>query len=104
MDKKEQKKNYWQNHYSAYISLGVTQREYCRQNDLCYWTFNSWKRKIETTEKSTTIQKIPFTVLNKEITQDQIEIILSDCIRLSIPNNFSPETLQRVVKTLEELK
>lgn len=104
MNKKEQRKNYWQKYYSAYIASGLTQREYCRQNNLCYWTFNSWKRKLEKLEKPTLLQEIPFTALDKEITQGHIEIILSDNMRLSIPDNFSSETLKRVMNTLGELK
>ena len=52
-------RDYWQKHYQTFKAAGITQREYCRQNDLGYWTFNKWKRLFDQENHSTLLQQLP---------------------------------------------
>ncbi len=104
MSKRIQRRKYWKEHYTAFIKTGLTQREYCRQHDLGYWTFNSWKRKLEKPEESTSLQEIPLKISENKPDQAQIKIFLSGNIQLSVPDNFSSETLKRVINTIGDLK
>ena len=43
----EKGRSFWQKHVKAQASRGLTQREYCRPNNISCWSYNFWKRKIE---------------------------------------------------------
>ena len=105
MNNKEQKRKYWQEHFNTYLKSGLSQREYCRQNELGYCTFNTWKRSFEKLESGISLQKLPFEISGKDSSFiNQMEIILPGNIKLSVPNNFSSETLKRIIIALGELK
>ena len=105
MNRKEQRIKYWHNHYTAYLESGLTQRDYCKQNEIGYYSFNTWKRKFEKSKNDTSLQKIPFKISEKNLSSySQLEIIFPGDIRLLVPDNFSPETLKKIIITLGELK
>ncbi len=40
--KSEDHQDFWQRHVGKFNQSGLTQKEYCRQNSIAYWSFNSW--------------------------------------------------------------
>lgn len=104
MNRKEQTRKYWYGHYKSYLESGLTQRDYCRQNELGYYSFNTWKRTFDKSAPDKSLQELPFKITKKSISSKQLEIILPGNIRLVVPDDFSPETLKKVIITLGELK
>lgn len=103
-NKKLSKKSqpYWQRHVEAYQESGLTQREYCRQNNISYWSFNPWKRKLES--ESSELCEIPIqTVQGLSSETKHIEIIISEKLKVTIPESFSKSTLRDVLSVLEVL-
>ena len=98
MARKNSIRDYWQQHYQSFQELSITQREYCRQNNLGYWTFNKWKRFFDQESTSTSLQQLPVTY--QSVKSEKLEIILHGNIKIAIPDNFSEETLRKVVSTL----
>jgi tagatose-1,6-bisphosphate aldolase non-catalytic subunit AgaZ/GatZ len=102
MEKQKDRKKYWKQHYDSFRNSDLTQRGYCKQNDLSYWTFNQWKRKLDKTESDLSMQEIPVKLHQKTSSEKHIEIILNNNIRLSVPDNFSSDTLKKIVSVLRE--
>ena len=102
MQKTKDRKGYWKQHYDSFQESGLTQREYCRNNNLRYWTFNQWKRRFDKSESDLSMQEIPVKLPLKTSSEKHIEIILNNNIRLSIPDNFSSDTLKKIVSVLRE--
>ncbi len=98
MSKKNSTRDYWVKHYQSFQEAGISQREYCRTNDLCYWTFNKWKRQFEAGNKSTSLQQLP--VKYQPVKTEKIEIIINDVITVAIPDHFSENTLRRIITAL----
>lgn len=98
MTRKEETRAYWQKHYQTYKSLGVTQREYCKTNNLGYWTFNKWKREFDNDNNSTSLQRLAVTY--QSVNRENIKIIFKDSISISVPEDFSEKTLQRIISAL----
>jgi hypothetical protein len=93
---------YWEGHVKAYQKSGLTQREYCRQNNISYWSFNPWKRKLES--ESSELCEIPIqTVQSLSSETKHIEIIISEKLKVTIPESFSKSTLRDVLSVLEVL-
>lgn len=93
---------YWQGHVEAYLKSGLNQREYCRENNISYWSFNPWKRKLAS--QCNELYEIPTqTVQSLTSKTKQIEIIISDKIKVTIPEGFSGNTLRNVLCVLGAL-
>ncbi len=102
MSKKNSTRDYWTNHYHSYIVAGITQKEYCRTNDLCYWTFNKWKRQFDAANKSTSLQQLP--VKYYPVKTEKIGIVVDENIKVIIPDDFSENTLRRIMTVLRDEK
>jgi len=98
MSRKNSTRNYWQQHYLSFKELNITQREYCRQNELGYWTFNKWKRIFDQEITSTSLQQLPVTY--HPVKTEKLEIILPDNVKISIPEAFSEQTLRKIMSAL----
>jgi hypothetical protein len=95
----EENAKYWQTEVEAHRKSGLNQREYCRQKGISYWSFNPWKRKLE--RKSNKPQEIsPFLISSLSQQNKQIELILEDRIKISIPDSFSEGTLRNILNIL----
>lgn len=99
---KQDKQKYWKQHYDSYQKLKSTQRAYCSQNNLNYWTFNQWKRRFDKAELDTNLQEIPVEIFQNDSSENQIEIIVKNNIRISIPDDFSPKTLKNILSIIGE--
>jgi len=84
---------YWETHVSVWKCSGLSQAEYCRQNDLPLTRFYGWKAKLEP-------KKFVAVKIVEEPEQDFISnhvekmtIQLPNGIELHIPSNLSIESL-----------
>jgi hypothetical protein len=93
-------RSFWLAHVKAKNASGLTQREYCRQNNLSYWSFNPWKRRIEN-ETAQFHEISPAIVQGLPGESRQIEITIGDTIRISIPDGFSSDTLREILAALD---
>ncbi|HSA16593.1 MAG TPA: hypothetical protein P5346_17775 [Spirochaetota bacterium] len=92
-------RSFWQVHVKAQAESGLTQREYCRQNNISYWSFNPWKRRIE--NGRTGFHEIsPAIVQGLPDENKRIEITVNDTIRISVPVGFSSDTLSEILNIL----
>lgn len=93
-------RSFWQKHVKAHANSVLTQREYCRQNNISYWSFNPWKRRIEN-EGFEFHEISPKIIRNLASENKQIEIIVNDAIKISVPEGFSATTLRDILHVLE---
>lgn len=93
-------RSFWQAHVKAQNASGITQREYCRQNNISYWSFNPWKRRIE--NESVQFQEISPTIVQEQPGENRrIKITVNDTIRISVPEGFSAATLRDILAVLD---
>lgn len=99
----EENEKYWKTHIEEHRKIGLSQREYCEQKGISFWSFNPWKRKIE--KEKSKLQEIPPSLVQSLSSGNrEIEVILEGRIRISIPDNFSEETLKKVLNVLVACK
>lgn len=95
----ETKTKFWKKHIGQWQDSGLSQREYCKANNLKESTFTDWKAKHSTSRKSVT--RVPSSVVDNFIqSQGHLELIIKDKLALRIPSNFDSQTLQRLLETL----
>ena len=102
---KRKGKDFWEEHVETFRKSGLSQKAYCRQQSISYWSFNSWKRKLEKSKVKNNIIEIPRDKF-KSLTSppNPFEIIVSDNLKISIPDNFDPEILKQIIHAVEACK
>ena len=95
------RQDFWRFHVQEFIKSELSQREYCRRKNISYWSFNSWKRRIDKESETAGLIEIPACAV-EGLPKDSgsFEIRISDSVRISIPDDFNPEDLKRILRTL----
>ena len=100
----QDRRSYWGEHVKRYYDASLSQREYCRQNNLSYYSFNMWKRRIDKESAScrlTEVSRVKVKGLSQ--TGRSFEILLNNTIRIAIPDDFDPEVLKDTVSLFRSL-
>lgn len=96
-----EKYKFWSDRVSLYYQSGLSQKEFCRVHNISYWSFNTWKRRLDKNVEKNQIQEIsPELVKKLSNSRSNLEIILNETLRVSVPDNFTEETLRRIIYLL----
>lgn len=94
---REAKHQFWQKHFNSWEESNLSQKKYCDENSVSYWSFKTWYAKIKPEVKTKTKN---FIKLNPEkITNTytgKIEIIISDRIKISVDESISENNLKKI--------
>ena len=97
---KKSKEEFWNTHITRYHQSGRSRRQYCLAENLSYWTFRDWLKKIEAIP-DTKLVKIPARVRPQmEDRQSSIEIIIAQKICIRVAQGFDGRLLREVVREL----
>ena len=102
---KSQKADFWQNHIDQCLQSSMSQRDYCRLNNLALSTFGYWKRRT-TKESENKIQFYPLIVPDtlKKLPGTGLVLKLdNDRFRIEVAEHFSTSALKKLIIALEQL-
>jgi len=96
----------WQAHVNAAEKSGLSRAEYCRRYNLSYHTMTYWQRKLVRSNggKATLVPvTLPAALMRKggQYNHAELKILLPGRMSVSIGDNFSPATLNRLLTVLE---
>jgi len=101
------RRKFWQSNIDAWALTGLSQAEYCRQNNLKAHRFTYWKRKfyrenlpVELVRIHTSPVKSTHFLHNNGV---PLRLTMGARFTLEIPDGFSPATLEQVISTLQEV-
>lgn len=98
----DQKKEYWSNHIRHFETSGLSQKKYCEQKNISYWSFRTWYYK--TPPEITETKFIRLTSPHQsEKPASKITISLCGKIRIELDENISEEVLRKIFKASEVL-
>lgn len=104
-NKRHHNQKYWQAHISALSKSGLSRAEYCRQHKLSYHAIIYWYKKFSTPAPNTSAL-IPVSIQQNvarrimPVSQANLKIILPGKLSVEVGDNFSAETLTRLLTTL----
>ena len=106
----EQKKQacLWQEHIQSWEQSGLSQKAYCRAQSLALSTFGYWRRKISHRSKDRP-RFYPLAVMPSPEKQAKapcggLQLIIGEKrFLVEIGNDFSEQTLKRLIVTLGQL-
>ncbi len=100
MKSSNKRKQYWQDKINAFNESGLSQKEFCRQFNIGYWSFNQWKRRIENNQNNLPVVEIQSRpVRNSDMSENRI-IIKNNNLQISVP--ATTEMIRAIVKILGE--
>ncbi len=92
---------------SAYRRSNQTQRAFAQRHGIKYMTFMGWLRKDRAGHRSSGVKSAgarfaEVTVQSSAVTEDRIEIVLGDPIRVEVDCGVAVEQVASLVKALRE--
>ena len=107
----QQKQSLWRSHVEKWSASGLSQTEYCRQNQLSKGRFKYWKYKFYkdiSDEKSVEFIQIQSEeiVPENEIKSEKTSFInlrIDSRFCLEIPDSFLPQTLEKIILVLSKI-
>ena len=100
-DNRQELAKQWHYHIEQWSSSGLTQTEYCRRNDLSRDRFSYWKRKFK--KQSLPVQFVQIPSEPMIFNQTGLKLNIGPGLQIEIPDGFSTNTLEQVLKTLRVL-
>ena len=111
--RKKRPASFWNKHVDGWLSSGLSQSQYCRNNGLKTNTFNKHKvRKAGQSEKKTTIKNLEIVALplsvsslsrNYSSNDSGISISLGNRATINISSDFDSRCLFPILKMVSEL-
>ena len=97
----EQKRRWWQEHIDAWSASGQAQTAYCRENDLNYYRFQYWKKRLHQPSKSSFIE-LCLGPGEQQRSPDPLRVMIGGC-QVAVERDFDPVALQQLIGVLSRL-
>lgn len=99
-EKNEELRKFWQSHIDQWSKTDLSQIEYCRQNDLIPHRFTYWKTKFSRQHLPVEFVQVP----DPAPVFPGLKLNIGPGLLIEIPDGFSKNTLDQVLKTLKVLR
>ena len=96
----EAKEEYWKDHVVRYRKSGQSLKQYCLTEELSYWTFREWLKKLEMAVDSKLVKISRYENEQTNNHQSYLEIIVSKKISIRVVQGFNGELLRDVLNEL----
>jgi len=93
---------YWKDKISKWESCGKSMAEFCRHEDLSYWTFRQWRKRLTNKPESNLIKLDPIKLQPNEAESQPLKINLKG-VSIVIPHHYNEKQLLRVISSLRKL-
>jgi hypothetical protein len=92
---------FWQTHIDQWTESCLSQREYCRQNDLRPNRFTYCKIKFGNPNRPTELVQVPMPTHS---CQAGLKLNIGRELQVEIPDGFKKETLEQVLSVLKTVQ
>jgi len=98
----QEKAQFWENHIKACKGSGLSQTEYCLQNNLKPHRFWYWKKRFKKLAKEE-IRFVPLNIPRKDQNHPVASIITPNGYRIELADGFDPATVGQLIHTIRDL-
>ena len=92
---------FWSAHVEKWQNSGLTQAEYCRQNNLREKSLTYWKGKMARTSEEIRFVPVPFVNPPPVSKGSAIKVLVSERYVIEVVDGFTPSTLKQIIRVLE---
>lgn len=105
-EESRQKREYWKRQIDSWQESGLSQSQYCRQNDLKDHLFFYWKKRIVKPEPATRFVSLNLGSVSETGTAKKscpLRLVISDGIKIEVDAGFNPQLLRQLIIVLRGL-
>lgn len=92
--------DFWNNQIKSWKESGLSQSEYCRQNNIDEQLFSKWKIRLSKNNENKFV-RVPVKLKNSFSNLSEIELLIKENYTIKVHSGFNPETLKRLIKVIE---
>jgi hypothetical protein len=95
----------WKKHIKSWAASGLTQAEYCRQNNLLKHRFTYWRYKRHKEKEPMRFLPVypAHTITNPSSNSSGLKILIRDRYRIEVEDGFSEDVLHKLMAALERV-
>ncbi len=102
-----ERREYWTGQVQQWKESGLTQRQYCKNENLSIERLGAWKRRLdhENQSESGGLVAIPPKIVSSALftARPALGLVVDERYRVEIPDAFSPSTLEAVLQVLSRV-
>ncbi len=93
----------WLQHVIAWETSGLSQADFCQQQQLVYGTFVYWRHRLKGLNASSASKAVSFLpVTLSPIKAKSLVLRIDGCHSIELDTDFDPVLLNRVVQAIEQ--
>ena len=97
-----EKRQFWEGHLQVWQQSGLTQAEYCRQNNLKNHRWWYWRKRISH-PPDTGVTFVPLRFSSSKISQTGIRVVTPNGYRIELDNGFDFSRLRQLLAAVRGL-
>jgi hypothetical protein len=95
-------RRFYQKHIERWRQSQLSQKEYCRQNEIIPHRFTYWKKRLVDGKSAPTFVPVPL-VKNFPTSSSTIDLFIAGGFKIQVGQGFDPTTLKKLIHTLRSL-
>ena len=102
LTKREANRQRWFDRIEDWKQSGLTQKTFCKQQQLGLGSFQRWRGIFVRGEKPEASSAVSFVPVNVTVDKaSSLALLIDDQLRIEIPAGFDPVTLKQVIQALQ---
>ena len=99
---RQARREFWTGHVEEWKRGGLSQVGYCRKHRISIKSFAYWKRKLTSSEPSTSLVEVPRLKVSEVFVRPRpLCLRIGDRYAIDIDRDFDTETLVRLLRIME---
>lgn len=94
------KEKYWREQITRWQESGLSRREYCRRENISYWTFRDLLKKVKTAKSLKLVRVSREAYTKKQTELSPIEIVINEKISIRIKHGYDGNLLKNLLADL----
>jgi len=95
-------RRFYQKHIEHWRQSQLSQKEYCRQNEIIPHRFTYWKKRLADDQVGLAFVPVPL-VQNFPASTSRIDLIIAGGFKIQVGPGFDPATLKQLIHTIRSL-
>lgn len=96
-------RRFYQKHLERWRQSQLTQKEYCRQNQIIPHRFTYWKKRLAGDQTGPTFVPVPLAQNFPVSVTSKIDLVIAGGFKVQVVPGFDPATLKQLIQTLRSL-
>ncbi len=93
-------RRFYQKHLERWRQSQLSQKEYCRQNEIIQHRFTYWKKRLSDEKSVPTFVPVPLVHNIPASSSSRIDLVITGGFKIQVGPGFDPATLKQLIHTL----